>query len=37
MAQVDSFWPLTMKPQVQFQSVHVRFVVDRVALGKVFL
>ena len=37
MAQVVSFQPLTMKLQVQSQSVYVGFMVDRVTLEQVFL
>ena len=37
MTEVVSSHPLTMKPQVPSQSVHVGFMVDIVALGQVFL
>ena len=36
MAEVVSHWPVTMEIQVQSKASHVRFVVDRVALGQVF-
>jgi len=37
MAEVISYWPVTMEVQIQSQSSHVRIVVDRVALGQVFV
>ena len=37
MAEVISNWPVTMEFQVQSQVSHVIFVVDRVALGQVFV
>ena len=37
MAEMVSSRPLTMKPRVPSQSVHVGFVVGIVALGQVFL
>jgi hypothetical protein len=36
MAQVVSRWPLTAETRVRSRSVHVEFVVDKVALGQVF-
>jgi hypothetical protein len=33
MAEVVSHWPVTM----EIQASHVRFVVDKVALGQVFV
>jgi hypothetical protein len=37
MAQVVSHWPLNMEAKVQARSDHVGFVVDKLALGQVFL
>jgi hypothetical protein len=37
MAQAVSWRPLTVEAQVHAQVVHVEFVVDKVALGQVFL
>jgi hypothetical protein len=36
MAQAVSRWSLTAKARVDPESVHVGFVVDKVALGQVF-
>jgi hypothetical protein len=37
LAQAVSRWPLTAEARVRAWSIHVRFVVDKVALGKVLL
>jgi hypothetical protein len=37
MAQAVSCWPLTMEARVRARLIHVGFVVDKVALGQVFL
>ena len=36
MAQAGSHWPITTVDQVQMWTLHIGFVVDRVALGQVF-
>jgi hypothetical protein len=37
MAQAVSYWPLTWKPRFVHWSVHVGFVVKKVALGQVIV
>jgi hypothetical protein len=37
MAQAVSCWPLTAESGFAPRSIHVGFVVDKVALGQVFL
>jgi hypothetical protein len=37
MVEVVSHWPVMMEVQVHSQLNHVRFIVDRVALGQVFV
>jgi hypothetical protein len=37
MAQAVSCWPLTAEVRIRARVIHVGFIVDKVALGQVFL
>jgi hypothetical protein len=37
MAQAVSCWPLTAEVRIRARVMHVGFIVDKVALGQVFL